>query len=129
MNPVNYLKKSFLTPTLYLIDYYIYYLVKMKVTNLTGKTDDFPTRLLGARGTSGREYDYNDDCHSQYRALGKTLSDSSTAVPNGKSAEGNVCWSVSTEDAVGLKVTVTTQRDCKCNMYNVIDRVIYISIE
>jgi hypothetical protein len=106
-----------------------YYLVKMRVTNLTGKTSDFPTRILGARGDSGRDYDFNDSCHSAYLGLGETLARSSTNIPNGASAEGNVCWSVLTEDAIGLKVTVTTERYCNCNMYNYIYRVIFISIE
>ena len=106
-----------------------YYLVKLRVTNLTGKTSDFPTRLLGAQGTSGRNYDLYDSCHSAYLGIRKPLESTSMSVPNGKSVEGNMCWTVLAADAIGLKITITTQRYCNCNMYTFIDRIVYISFE
>lgn len=104
-----------------------HYLVTIRVTNLTGKTSDFPTRLLGAFGESGRKYDFDDGCPASWLGLGKPLFMSATNVPDGKSVVGNECWTILASDALGLKVTIKTQRDCKCNMYTVIDRTVFIS--
>jgi len=109
---------------------YQYYVAKIRVTNLSGRTNDFPMRLLGARGESGRKYDYrSEDCDIGWTLLGEKLYDVSLKIPNGASATGNICWLVTVQDAPGLKVTLTTQRYCNCNMYSYIDRVIYIAFE
>lgn len=104
-----------------------YYMVKLKVTNLTGSKSDFPTRLLGAQGVSGRQYGSEASCPSSWLGIGKPLLLSQFGIPNGESVVGNVCWTVLSEDADGLRVTLRAQRSCNCNMYTFIDRIVFIS--
>lgn len=104
-----------------------FFIAKLRVTNLTGKTSSFPTRVLGARGESGRQYGSGDECPPSYLGIEKSLLVASQSVANGASAIGNVCWSILIQDVNSLRVTITTQRSCNCNMYTFIDRVIFIS--
>lgn len=106
-----------------------FYMVKFRVTNLTGKSNIFLTSRLGTAGSSGRTYELDTDDCSNGIVRGLVPQDLRThgMVAPGKSITGNLCWSVLATDVAGLAVYYESSRYCNCNMYNWIDRKIFVS--
>ena len=76
-----------------------YFIVTIKVTNLTGKTAFFSRSTIKALGNSGNVYDYRNRCGyinpNEFNGLD---------MRNGETRIGNVCWEVSSSDADDLKI-------------------------
>jgi len=100
-----------------------YFLVTVKVTNLTGKRAYFsPTVEFGAIGLQGKSYDFRNDCGIIPNAFNPI------DIANGESRIGNYCWEIDSLDADSIAVFWKYLVDCKCNMYTSTSEKWYVSV-
>jgi hypothetical protein len=103
-----------------------YYLIRFRVTNISSTTNIFLTSRIKTLGVSGTIYDNKFECGTGLIPDALWLK---TIIDPGKSAVGNLCWEVKSEDVAGLLAFYETQVSCNCNMYNFIDRRAFVSFQ
>lgn len=101
-----------------------YYLMSLKVTNLTGSPKMFEAFRLKVAGPSGQFYDLDNRCGSGI--LPNWLLAHGLVQPT-KSIFGNMCWEILSSDAENLRLAYESSTYCNCNMYSWIKKFAFVA--